>query len=140
MPQLSDLQLTIVFTDSTLGADEKDAEVTRLLIKMRELAEVTKVYLVPDTTQPQPETPERILNQFLVGTLGAEIPVKSIWKVFGFLRQQLDGKAITLTLRLQNKVLTVDAQNPQDLESALKDCRAFLIPWQDTAPQLERSF
>jgi hypothetical protein len=139
MPQLSDLQLTIAFTDSTLGADEKDAEVTRLLIKIRELAEVKKVYLVADTAQPQAEAPERILNQFLVGTLRAEIPLNSIWKVFDFLRQHLNGKATTLTLSLQNKVLTVDAQTPQDLERALKDCETFLIPLQDITPQLERS-
>jgi hypothetical protein len=139
MPQLSDLQLTIAFTDSTLGADEKDAEVTRLLIKMRELAEVKKVYLVADTAQPQLEAPERILNQFLVGTLKAEIPLNVVRKVFDFLRHHLNGRTTTLTLSLQNKVFTVDAQTPHDLEKAVQDCEAFLTPLQDTKPQLERS-
>lgn len=140
MPQSSDLQLTIAFTDSTLGADEKDAEVARLLIKMRELTEVTKVYLVADPAQSPSETTARILNQFLVGTLRAEIPMNSIWNVLSFLHNHLTGRATTLTLNVQNKVLTVHAQTPKELEQALKACENFLVPFCNSTPQLGRSF
>jgi hypothetical protein len=135
MTQSSDIQLTISFTDPTLGSDEKDAEVARLLINLRELAEVRKVYLVAKSVHPQSEAPTRILNEFQVGTLTAEIPVESIGNILGFLHHHLQGKAITLTLNICNEMLTVQAQTPQDLQPALLACETFLTPFYDSAPQ-----
>jgi hypothetical protein len=129
MPKTSDIKLTIAFTDPNLEADEKDAEVARLLIQMRELKEVKTVSLV---TAPDPTQSERILSQFVVGTLVAEVFPEGIWIIFGFLRDQLLGKGITLTLGMEERTLTVNAQTAPELETALQSCEDFLVPIYDS--------
>jgi hypothetical protein len=70
MSNTANIKLTIAFIDSDLGAEEKDAELRRLLNQMKDLEEIETVNQVLD---PNPPEGNKTLGGFLVGLLTAAL-------------------------------------------------------------------
>jgi hypothetical protein len=120
---LSEIKLTIYFNDTELNSEEQDEQVQRLLAELKEIDEVESVGRVID---PSPPEGNKTLGGFLAGLVKAEVYAVNAKKVLGFLRGFLVGKPIELSVEAGGKKLSVKANNPAELEAAIKAAQDFI--------------
>ncbi len=122
MTSSSNIQLTLALKDSDLEDEELQEETEKLLQQMRELDEVEDANLVAD-----PNPPERGKGGgFLLGLLTAEVNVKNIKALFGFLTDRLGNKPIELEVEANGKKLKVKASSQQELQAAIEAAQQFV--------------
>jgi hypothetical protein len=122
MTSSSNIQLTLTLKDSDLEDEELQEETEKLLQQMRELDEVEDANLVVD-----PNPPERGKGGgFLLGLLTAEVNVKNIKALFGFLTDRLGNKPIELEVEANGKKLKVKASSQQELQAAIEAAQQFV--------------
>ncbi|HEY9671900.1 MAG TPA: hypothetical protein V6D11_10675 [Waterburya sp.] len=122
MTSSSNIQLTLTLKDSDLEDEELQEETEKLLQQMRELDEVEDANLVAD-----PNPPERGKGGgFLLGLLTAEVNVKNIKALFGFLTDRLGNKPIELEVEANGKKLKVKASSQQELQAAIEAAQQFV--------------
>ena len=118
------VKLTLVFNDPDLDAEEKDEEVQKLLNQMQKLDEVEEITRVLD---PNPPVGNKALGGFLVGMLTAEVKPENIKKLFGFLRERLNGKPIEIAIKAPDgRELNIKANSQAEFEFAFEKAQEFL--------------
>ncbi|HEY9696662.1 MAG TPA: hypothetical protein V6D10_05335 [Trichocoleus sp.] len=117
------VKLTINFNDPSLDVEERDKEVQKLLVQLRDLDEVESVNRVLD---PNPPAGNKALGGFLVGLLAAEVNAANAKVAFGFLKDRLSGKPIELEVEANGKKLKVTAYSREELEAAIKAAQDFV--------------
>ncbi len=123
MASISDVTLSIHFTDPALDPDGQDEEVQRLMTDLREIEDVKKVERVRD---PNPPDGNKALGGFLVGLLSAEINTSNAKRLLGFLGDRLSGKTIEMEVEADGKKLKVKASSQVELEAAIQAAKDFI--------------
>lgn len=118
-----DIKLTIYFSDTELNSEEQDEQVQRLIAELKEIDEIESVGRVLD---PNPPEGNKALGGFLAGLLKAEVYAANVKKVLGFLGGFLVGKPIELSVEANGRKLSVKANNPAELEAAIKAAQDFI--------------
>ena len=119
----SDIKLTIYFNDTELNSEEQDEQVQRLIAELKEIDEIESVGRVLDSSPPEGN---KTLGGFLAGLVKAEVYAANAKKVLGFLGGVLVGKPIELSVEAGGKKLSVKANNPAELEAAIKAAQDFI--------------
>lgn len=118
------VELTLVFNDPDLDAEEKDEEVQKLLNQMKEMDEVEEVARVLD---PNPPVGNKALGGFLVVILTAEVKLENIKKLFGFFSERLNGKPIEMAIKAPDgRELNIKAKSRAEFEFAFEKAQEFL--------------
>jgi hypothetical protein len=126
MTQQSNIKLTISLTDPELDEEELDEATRNLLQEMKELDEVEQVSLVKVEQAPEGS---KALAGVLLGLLQAEVSLKNIKKVLGFLGDRLGAKPIEIEVEaLNGRKLKVKASSREELLLAIKAAEDFITP------------
>lgn len=123
MSSTTNVKLTVAFVDLDLDDDERDAEVQKLLVQMRELDEVEAV---ERTYDPKPPAGNKALGGFLVGLLTAEVSSENVKKLFSFLSDRLSNRSIELEVEANGRKLKVKASNREELAVAIEAAQKFI--------------
>lgn len=116
-------ELAINFKDPDLDAEERDKEVEKLLVQLKEMDEVDSASRVYD---PNPSEGTKSVGGFLVGLLTAEVSIDNCQKLLGFLGDRLSGKPIEMEVDANGKKLKVTAYSKEELEAAIKAAKDFV--------------
>lgn len=114
--------VTISFAETSLNAEEKEAEVLKLLPQLRDLEEVEAVGRVPD---PNPPDSAKGFG-FLVGLLQTEVTFENFRAFSSFLADRLSGKNIELEVEADGRKLKVVASNQAELQMAIQAAKDFI--------------
>jgi hypothetical protein len=123
MVSTSNVKLTINFDDSNLEAEEKDEQVQRLMLDLKEIDEVETVGRVIDTNPPEGS---KAIGGFLLGLLTAEVNAKNAKRLLGFLGDRLSGKTIELEVEANGRKLKVKASSQAELAAAIEAAQKFV--------------
>ncbi|MFQ4141110.1 hypothetical protein [Chlorogloeopsis sp. ULAP02] len=124
MAVTSNIKLIIAFADPDLNDEEKEEQVKKLLVQMRELDELEEIARVPD---PNPPEGNKAIASFLSGLLMAEVSTANIKKLFGFLGDRLNNKPIKMTVKAPDgRELNVEASSKEEFEFAMQKAQEFL--------------
>jgi hypothetical protein len=119
----SNVRLTINFNDSSLEAEERDEQVQRLMLELKEIDDVETVERVLDTNPPEGN---KALGGFLVGLLTAGVNAENAKRVLGFLGDRLSGKTIELEVEANGRKLMVKASSQAELAAAIEAAQKFV--------------
>jgi hypothetical protein len=123
MTSSSNVKLTLNFNDPDLDPEERDEQVQRIMIELKQLEEVDAVSRVLD---PNPPEGNKAVGGFLLGLFMAEVNVANAKKLMGYLGDRLGGKPIELSVEANGKKLTVKAHSREELEAAIKAAQDFI--------------
>jgi hypothetical protein len=118
----SNVKLTIQLVDSDLDEEELDEATRRFAVELRELEEVGNVERVPDKNLPEGAKP---LASFLVGLLTAEVNIKNLKSVMGFIGDRLGNKAIEVEAEVNGKKIKIKANSREELKAAMETAKDF---------------
>lgn len=117
------VNLTLIFTDPDLDAEDKDEEVQKLLNQMQKLDEVE----ASRVRDPHPPVGNKSLGGFLVGMLTIVVKPEAIKALFGFLSVLLNGKPIEMALKAPDgRELNIKASSQAEFEFAFEKAQEFL--------------
>jgi hypothetical protein len=119
----ANVRLTINFDNSNLEPEEKDEQVQRLMLDLREIDEVETVERVLD---PNPPEGSKSIGGFLLGLLTAEVSVANAKRLLGFLGDRLSGKTIELEVEANGRKLKVKASSQAELAAAIEAAQKFV--------------
>jgi hypothetical protein len=119
----SNVRLTINFNDSSLEAEERDEQVQRLMLELKEIDDVETVERVLDTNPPEGN---KALGGFLVGLMTAGVNAENAKRVLGFLGDRLSGKTIELEVEANGRKLKVKASSQAELAAAIEAAQKFV--------------
>ena len=122
MVNVPNVQITIALQDADLDEEELQQETERLRKQINELDEVENVHLVADPNPPEGGKG----GGFLIGLLTAEVNVKNIKALFGFLSDRLSGKSIELEVEAHGKKLKVKANSQKELLAMIEVAKEFI--------------
>lgn len=94
------VELTLVFNDPGLNAEEKDEEVQNLLNQMKQMEEVEQSDRVLDLNPPKGN---KALGGFLVGMLTVAVQSENIKTLFNFFSERLKGKPLEMALKAPSR-------------------------------------
>ncbi len=117
MADISDVKLTITFTDPDLDAEEKDEEVQKLFAQMKDLDEVEAVDRVVNPTVLEGT---KSVTGWVVAQLIAFVKPENVKQLWGFLSDRLGNKVIELEAEANGKKIKIKASSRQELEAAVK--------------------
>lgn len=123
MSTTSDIQITLDLRNPQLDDEALEKLTQSLRREMLDLEEVKDVKRVLD---PNPPAGNKSLGAVLVGLLTAEVNVKNIKTLFGFLSDRLGGKAITMEVEANGRKLKVTASSQQELLVAIQAAQEFV--------------
>ena len=117
MADISDVKLTITFTDPDLDDADKDEEVQKLLAQMKDLDEVEAVDRV---VNPSVLEGTKSVTGWVVAQLIAFVKPENVKQLWGFLSDRLGNKVIELEAEANGKKIKIKASSRQELEAAVK--------------------
>ena len=124
MTDISNIKITIAFTDTDLDDEEKNQEVQKLLNQMQKLDEVDDVNRVID---PNPPELNKAGGGFLPGLLTAQVNPANFLKLFGFLKERLGNKPIKLNVKAPDgREINVEASSKEEFEFAWQKAQDFI--------------
>ncbi len=116
-------KLAISFNDPNLDEEERDKEVERLLLQLKDMDEVDSAGRVYN---PNPPEGAKSIGGFLAGLLTAEVSVDNCKNLMRFLGDRLGGKPIEMEVEANGKKLKVTAYSKGELEAAIKAAQDFV--------------
>ncbi|MTJ47206.1 hypothetical protein [Dolichospermum sp. UHCC 0259] len=124
MTDISNIKITIAFTDTDLDDEEKNQEVQKLLNQMQKLDEIEDVNCVID---PNPPKLNKAGGGFLPGLLTAQVNPANFLKLFGFLAERLGNKPIKLNVKAPDgREINVEASSKEEFEFAWQKAQDFI--------------
>ncbi len=120
---LSNIALTVTFTDPELTAEERNEQAVWLLEELQDNPDIDKVERVRD---PHPPEGNKSAGGFLVGVLTAEISGMCFQKVLQSLHSRLSKKVLSIKVEVDGVKMEVEASSPQELMACLQEAEAFI--------------
>lgn len=124
MANISNIQVTISLSDSSLDDEDLQAYTQNLKSQLEEVDGVEKADLVAVAEVPQGS---KALGGFLLGLLMAEVNPANIKALFSFLSERLGGKPIEMTLKaVDGRELSIKANSQAEFDYAYQKAQEFL--------------
>ncbi|MBD1917707.1 MULTISPECIES: hypothetical protein [Cyanophyceae] len=119
------VKVTLRFTDPSLGLDEQDLEVQKLLPQLAQLARSGDIEQSGRVLDPNPPEKSKGFG-FLLGLLQAEVSAANFKGLSQFLGERLLGKTIEMEVEANGKKLKLKASSQAELSAALKVAQEFI--------------
>lgn len=123
------VQFTFAVNDPNLEDEERQEIARKLLQDLRKLDEVEKVNLTKDLAQEEGARVVPLLST-LVGVLTAEVNLKNIQKVLGFIGDRLGDKPMIIKVKVGDQEVEIEAKSRQELAEAQSVVNDLLVRMQ----------